>query len=136
MRDMKYNHFVVMFAIMLVSGILSTMNIWVDKYEDIRFTLNDAYMIALMTGWMMLFMGLFYRNITATIFGLIMVLMSIFCIRTQLFITENQYRMGMVPHHSMAVHMSKQMLKKDNSIQSFLNHIIKTQSNEIIFLNN
>lgn len=135
MKDMKYNHFAVMFVIMLISGILSTMNMWVDKYNHIRFTLNDAYMIALMTGWMMLFMGLFYRNVTATIFGLIIVLLSIFCIRTQLFITENQYKMGMIPHHSMAVHMSKQMLKKDNSIQSFLNHIIKTQSDEIIFLN-
>jgi uncharacterized protein (DUF305 family) len=132
---MKYNHFVVMFVIMLVSGILSTMNMWVDKYEDMRFTLNDVYMISLMTGWMMLFMGLFYRNVIATIFGLIMILMSILCIRMQLFITEKQYRMGMIPHHSMAVHVSKQLLKKDNSIQSFLKHIIKTQSNEIIFLN-
>ena len=35
---MKYshtNHYVVMFFIMLLSGLLSTMNVWVDKVDDI-----------------------------------------------------------------------------------------------------
>ena len=49
---MKTNHYVVMFFIMILSGLLSTMNIWVDKVDDIRFSVNDAYMILLMTGWM------------------------------------------------------------------------------------
>jgi hypothetical protein len=47
---------------MLLSGLLSTMNVWVDKVDDIRFSINDAYMTLLMTGWMFLFMGLIYQE--------------------------------------------------------------------------
>ena len=46
-----------MFFIMMASGLLSTMNVWVDKIDDIRFSLNDVYMTLLMTGWMFFFMG-------------------------------------------------------------------------------
>jgi uncharacterized protein (DUF305 family) len=42
----------------------------------------------------------------------------------------------MIPHHSMAVHMSKKLLKKENNISSFVKNIIKTQENEIMFLKN
>jgi hypothetical protein len=119
---------------MILSGLLSTMNVWVDKYEDIRFSINDIYMILLMTGWMFLFTGLFDKNITIITIGLTLVIISIWCIRTQFLITENQYKLGMIPHHSMAVHMSKQLLKKPNNIQSFLENIISTQENEIKIL--
>ena len=37
-----------MFFIMIVAGALSTMNVWVDKISDIRFSVNDLYMILLM----------------------------------------------------------------------------------------
>ena len=28
---------------MILSGLLSTMNVWVNKLDDIRFSINDAY---------------------------------------------------------------------------------------------
>ena len=130
----QMNHYVIMFFIMILSGLLTTMNVWVDKYDDIRFSLNDVYMIFLMTGWMFLFMGLFYREIKTFIFGLTFVIINLWCIRTQFLITENQYKLGMIPHHSMAVHMSKQMLKKNNNINTFLDNIINTQEKEIQFM--
>jgi uncharacterized protein (DUF305 family) len=40
----------------------------------------------------------------------------------------------MIPHHSMAVHMSKKLLEKENNISQFIHNIIKTQENEIAFL--
>jgi uncharacterized protein (DUF305 family) len=40
----------------------------------------------------------------------------------------------MIPHHSMAVHMSKKLLKKENNITPFLKHLITTQEKEILFL--
>jgi uncharacterized protein (DUF305 family) len=49
-------------------------------------------------------------------------------------VTEMQYKLGMIPHHSMAVHMSKKLLEKRNNIQPFLENIIKTQEKEIQFL--
>ena len=133
---MNTNHYVVMFFIMILSGLLSTMNIWVDKVDDIRFSVNDAYMILLMTGWMFLFMGLLYREISVFFVGLSLVLVNIWCIRTQFLVSERQYKLGMIPHHSMAVHMSKKLLEKNNNISSFVQDIIENQEEEIRILKN
>jgi hypothetical protein len=40
----------------------------------------------------------------------------------------------MIPHHSMAIHMSKQLLEKQNTINTFLEKIIATQTEEIQFM--
>ena len=129
-------HYIDMFFIMIISGILSTMNIWVDKYSDIRFSLNDIYMIFLMTGWMFLFMGLLYQEFNILLIGLSLVIIMIWCIRKQFFVSKNQYKLGMIPHHSMAIHMSRKLLEKeeDTNISLFLKNIIKTQEKEIIFM--
>ncbi len=128
------NHYVIMFIIMVLSGLLSTMNVWVDKADDIRFSVNDAYMTLLMTGWMFLFMGLIYKETSVFFIGLLLILFNIWCIRNQFLVTETQYKMGMIPHHSMAVHMSKKLLEKENNISRFVKDIIKKQENEIIIL--
>ena len=134
MKHMQNNHYVIMFFIMVLSGLLSTMNVWVDKVDDIRFSVNDAYMTLLMTGWMFLFMGLIYKDTSVFFIGLLLILFNIWCIRNQFLVTETQYKMGMIPHHSMAVHMSKKLLEKENNISRFVKDIIKNQENEIIIL--
>ena len=123
-----------MFFIMILSGLLSTMNIWVDKFDDIRLSMNDAYMTLLMTGWMFLLMGLIYKQINIIFIGLSLIIINVWCIRTQFLITETQYKLGMIPHHSMAVHMSKKLLEKENNISPFIENIIRTQENEIDIL--
>jgi len=130
----NYNHYMVMFFIMVISGLLSTMNIWVDKLDDIRISLNDVYMILLMSGWMLLFMGIIYKDANPFIIGLLLVIINIWCIRSQFLISETQYKLGMIPHHSMAVLMSKKLLEKANTIKPFLNNLIQTQEDEIVFL--
>ena len=125
------NHYIIMFIIMLLSGFLSTMNVMVDKYQDIRFSLNDLYMTLYMTGWMFLFMGLFYKETNICLIGLLLVVVNLWCIRRQFMINEKQYLLGMIPHHSMAVHMSKQLLHKKNNINKFIKNIIINQENEI-----
>jgi hypothetical protein len=125
---------------MFISGLLSSMNIWVDKISDIYFHLNDIYMALLMCGWSLIIMGIYYIHGTLFTIGIIMTSIIIYCIRTQLFINENQYLKGMIPHHSMAVLMSKQLLDKsynDNTekmpkkIQDLVSHITKSQEYEI-----
>ncbi len=130
-----------MFFIMIISGLLSTMNIWVDKVSDIRFSMNDIYMTLLMTGWMFLFMALYYKEKIIFIIGLFLVILNIVCIRTQFLVFENQYKLGMIPHHSMAIHMSKKLLNKkrenngnNENMISFLENIINTQEKEILFM--
>lgn len=134
MKHIAHNHYVVMFFIMILSGLLSTMNVWVDKYDDIRISLNDLYMILLMCGWMIFFMGLWHRELYPAMIGLGLAIANIWCIRTQFLVTEHQYKVGMIPHHSMAIHMSKKLLKKENNIPSFLENIINTQEKEIAFM--
>ena len=133
-QQSPYHHYVVMFFIMILSGLLSTMNVWVDKYQDMRFSINDVYMTLLMSGWMLFFMGLFDCTTYVVIIGTIIVMSSIWCIRTQFLVTEEQYVLGMIPHHSMAIHMSKKLLEKETNIQSFVKNIIQTQEDEIIYM--
>ena len=133
MKHSQTNHYVIMFFIMVLSGLLSTMNVWVDKMDDIRFSINDVYMTLLMTGWMFLFMGIVYQE-NIFFVGLSLIIFNIWCIRSQFLITEGQYKLGMIPHHSMAVHMSKKLLEKENNISLFVKNIIKTQEDEILIL--
>lgn len=119
---------------MFLAGFASTMNNWIDKIDDFRFSINDFYMTGLMTGWMFFFMGLFTFNLYRTIGGLLVAIIFFALIRSQALITEIQFLRGMIPHHSMAVMMSKRLEKKPNSIQHLLDQIIDTQQKEIIIM--
>lgn len=134
MHQQHSNHYIIMFCIMILSGLLSTMNVYADKLDDIRWSLNDIYMTTLMTGWMLTFMSIYYKDVTPFIVGSGIVIFSFYAIRTQLFISQDQYLLGMIPHHSMAILMSKRLLTKDNSITPFLNKIITTQIKEIEYM--
>ena len=134
MNHTTMNHNAMMFFIMILSGLLSTMNVWADKMDDIRFSINDIYMTLLMTGWMFSFMGLVYKETSTLCIGVLLVIMNVWCIRTQFLVSEKQYKLGMIPHHSMAIHMSKKLLNKKNNMKSFVENIIKTQENEISIL--
>ena len=136
MKHSSAKDYFIMFFIMIFSAMLSTMNVWVDKYQDIRFSINDVYMAFLMGGWMLLFMGLLNKDPKIVFLGFLIVAINIGFIRTQFLVTEEQYKLGMIPHHSMAVHMSKKLLEKNNNIPDFLKNVITTQESEIQFMKN
>src|SRR5437016_2654072 len=48
-------HLIQMIVFSLLGGFLATMNIWAASCDHVRFHLNDVYMVALMTLWMVLF---------------------------------------------------------------------------------
>ena len=131
---MEHNY-VFMIVIMIISGLLSSMYIWANRLGDIRLSINDLYMILLMTGWMLFFMTLSYGDYYKTIYAGIFIIAIFFSIRNQQFITKGQYFTGMIPHHSMAVLMSRQLLKNDRTLtpeeMSFVKSIIKNQEEEI-----
>ena len=123
-----------------MSGILSAMFVWSDKMSDIRLSLNDFFMALLMTGWMFLLMGLYYKMNNHIMIGLLLILVSFLLIRNQSLINEKQFIKGMIVHHSMGVLMSRKLLEKNLSIPQELKdlavNIIKTQENEINILKN
>jgi hypothetical protein len=125
---------VIMLIIMFIAGLLSSMNVWVDKLSDMRFHLNDVYMSLLMCGWSLILMGIYYINPTILLVGILFTFLLLYCIRNQLFIDESQYVKGMIPHHSMAMLMSKELLKKayNRDIDIYVSKDIKILSNNII----
>lgn len=130
--------FVIMFIISMLSALLSSMSVWVDKWDDIRISLNDIYMAFLMTGWMFFLEGIYMIHPSYIITGGALVVLSFLCIRTQFLVDIHQYIRGMIPHHSMAVLMSKKLIQKYNpSVLGNLPYqIIKGQESEILFMKN
>lgn len=132
----------IMMVIMFISGLLSSMNIWAAKLSDIRFHLNDIYMALLMCGWCLIIMGIYYINPAILLIGIISTAIIFYCIRNQLFIDENQYVKGMIPHHSMAILMSDKLLQKvynntiniSPEIKKLANVIIRNQEDEINYM--
>ena len=126
------NHNIIMLLACIFAGLASTMNVWVNSWDDIYLHMNDLYMVGLMTGWMFFFMGLFEWNKNKMIFGGLGAALFFYLIRNQTFVTERQYLRGMIPHHSMAIMMSKRLT--NSSIQPLLDQIIESQEKEIILM--
>ena len=132
----------IMMIIMFISGLLSSMNIWAAKLSDVRFHLNDIYMALLMCGWCLVLMGIYYINPHILLIGIAATMIILYCIRNQVFIDEEQYIKGMIPHHSMAILMSDKLLQKmytntiniTPEIKKLANTIIRNQEYEINFM--
>jgi hypothetical protein len=110
------------------------MSVWAYKVDDMRLSINDIYMIVLMTAWMTFLMSVLDKNITYTFISGIVIIATYYAIRKQLFININGFYTSMIPHHSMALLMSKRVLEKDGLSKGdidFVKNIIKTQSAEI-----
>ena len=123
-----------MFVIMFIAGLLTTMNVYTTNFDDMRWSLNDVYMSLMMCGWMFLIWGVAYQGTKQTIIGLMLLTITFYGIRTQFLITPNQYIKSMIPHHSMAITMSKELLQNQQpnaQLASLANSIITTQQSEI-----
>jgi len=83
---------------------------------------------------MILFMAILDNYFNGILIGIIIIIFFIFAIRTQLFVNQKQFLLGMIPHHSMAITMSKKLLEKPNDIQDLLFDIINSQQKEIKFM--
>lgn len=127
-------HTTQMILAMILSGFLSSMSIWSNSLHDIRISLNDLYMTSLMTSWMFLFMGIFQIHLHFLLLGALGVLISFYLIRKQIAVTPYQYVQGMIPHHSMAVFMSRRLLQRQNvpkELKELARRIVNLQEKEI-----
>lgn len=140
-----------MLIISYLAGFFSTMNIGVNSIKDIRFHLNDVYMVSLMVG-LMLFFSIILNNIFNNnnihnnhnnshmwlIFSIIMTAMSFMFIRKQILINDSEFLKSMIVHHSYAIHMASKIRDKTTNpeILNLTKDIINTQNNEIKIMNN
>ena len=67
---------------------------------------------------------------------IIPIIIMIYAVRTQLLISDTQFLKGMIPHHSMAILMSKNILykTKNSKIKQLAKNIIDSQNKEIILM--
>ena len=124
-----------MMLISIASALLSGMWVWADKWSDVRLSINDFYMAFLMTGWMFLLQGLIINQMNHIMFGSFLVVVSLFAIRFQLLVSQDQYLEGMIPHHSMAIFLSKKQIEKSENNKKILGglpfSIVQGQDKEI-----
>ncbi len=129
------NHMFQMILIMILSGLLSSMSFWADKFTDMRLSVNDLYMIVLMTSWMVFFMYTLGGNYSMAAISSIVIIATYYAIRKQLLVSKRQFYSGMIPHHSMALLMGKRVLEKRDGLTQgdkwFIENIVKTQEAEI-----
>ena len=133
------SHYVEMMVMMFIAGILSSMSVWADKWSDVRISINDVYMSLLMCAWMLLFMAGWKRDYKIAFMGVVGVIVIFYLIRNQIFVSLQRYIRSMIPHHSMAVLMSKRLLEnnRDSSsnipveIEKLAKSIIDSQEREI-----
>ena len=133
------SHYLTMILISLISGVLSGMWVWADKPTDIRLSMNDLYMVVLMTSFMIFFMALLNKDYAWLVGAAIVAGLTLYAIRTQAFVNRLHYFQGMIPHHSMAVLTSKRLLTNHSHELSedekmFVKQIVDTQEREIAWM--
>ena len=124
---------IIQFVVMIIVGVcFNPMNMLAYRFDDLYLSLTLFYGGVLMASNMMwsheivhyLSMGHFNQNIF--ILGLVLSGVSIYLLRSQLFVTDEQWLKRMISHHSTAITTSKKIKErsKNKKIIELANNII------------
>lgn len=126
---------------MIISFIImySVMFLNVDNADHIHISITRAYMALLMVApmaiLMLLLMGKMFPNKKwnrLIIAGSILVFaLSLYGLREQAIISDEQYMRAMIPHHSSAILTSKHANITDPEVRALADQIIRSQEEEI-----
>lgn len=138
MENMHYKKFGVNLIISFITMYL-VMFLNVDKPEHIYLSLTRVYMTVLMVTpmavLMILTMGHMFQNkklnIIISAFSVLVFILALAALRTQAFITDEQYMKAMIPHHSSAILTSKNANIKIKEVKDLSEGIIQSQEREI-----
>ena len=122
---------VVMFFLMYVHSYQILDHAWFSETRLFMALIMGAAMMAIMLGFMI---GM-YKNKTANIAifvgaGLLLVA-SIWLVRSQITVSDVDYMEGMIPHHSIAVLTSERAQIDDPRVRKLADEIIEAQRKEI-----
>lgn len=134
---------IIQFVVMIIVGVcFNPMNMLAYRVDDLYLSLTLFYGGLLMASNMMwsheivhyLSMGHFNQNIF--LLGLVLSGVSIYLLRSQLFVTDEQWLKRMISHHSTALTTSDNILNKtkDMEVKELANDIIEIQDDEIEFM--
>ena len=136
---------IIQFVVMIIVGVcFNPMNMLAYRVDDLYLSLTLFYGGLLMASNMMwsheivhyLSMGHFNQNIF--LLGLVLSGVSIYLLRSQLFVTDEQWLKRMISHHSTALTPSHNILNKTKNmeVKELANDIIEIQDDEIEFMKN
>lgn len=122
--------FIVMYAVMFLN---------VDEANHIYLSLTRTYMALLMVCpmavMMLLFMPMMYKsrkkNAILYLSSILIFIVSLFFLRQQDFVSDEQYMKAMIPHHSSAILTSKHANLQDAEVKALSEQIIESQEKEI-----
>jgi hypothetical protein len=121
-----------MFTSMIVFHLGIMQIAMIDSLADYRISLNQVY-AAIMMGSFMVFVEGLVHTLPLWIwlvFGSLFI-GSWIAIRNQWGITDKQYILDMIPHHSMAVLTSKHVVSRPSALHSLAKQILESQQKEI-----
>ena len=139
--DMAKRPYAMFAANLLISGIVMyfVMYTMIDSTAELYHNLNNVYMtmmmvttMALLMLWMMPSMFPDQRTniILNVVFGALF-LFSLYGMRTQALVGDNQFLRAMIPHHSGAVLMCEKATITDPQIKQLCSGIVAGQKAEI-----
>jgi uncharacterized protein (DUF305 family) len=113
--------------------------IMVNKINYITNNIGKAYLASIMGLFMVLIEVMMhdhqYHVLSVNWYAILFALLALFTYlyRKQIAINDKQYLEGMIEHHSMAVFMSDEILKKTDNydIAKLAKNIIQTQNDEL-----
>lgn len=140
---MKITHsMIVMFIGSFIVQYFLMPPLMVSKFSYITNNIGKAYMATIMALSMVLIEIMMhdhqYHVLSVNWYAILFALLAIFTYlyRKQIAIDDKQYLEGMIEHHSMALFMSDEILKKTDNydVAKLAKNIIQTQNDEIGFM--
>lgn len=119
-------------------------HLMVHKTMYVRNNVGKAYLATIMALSMVLIEVMMhdhqYHTFSWTWYAILIGLLAItsYLYRKQIAVDDKQYLEGMIEHHSMALFMSDEILKKTNNyhVAKLAKDIIQTQNDEIQYMSN
>ena len=141
MENMGQSNYKKMLLMLIISFIImyAVMFLNVDKLNHIYFSYTRTYMSLLMVTPMALLMLLLMpamysdkkANKIISVSAIVVFVFALTALRSQSFISDEQYMKAMIPHHSSAILTSKNANIRDPEVRQLSDSIIKSQEEEI-----
>lgn len=139
-----YKYHTIHFIIMVLVGVFfNAMNVLAYRFSDLYLSLTLFYGGILMASNMIWaheiihYLSYGHFNVYVFTFGVILsIFTSVYLLREQLFVDDNQWLKRMISHHSTAITTSKNIYEKskDEKIKQLAKEIIETQEKEITLM--
>ena len=138
---MEQSHYRKFFVMLGVSFVVMYIVMYLNTYEldHVYFSLTRFYMTVLMIAAMALVMLLFMqkmytdkrRNALIITGSISVFIAALLMVRSQTFVDDTLWMKAMIPHHSIAIMVSKRADIKDPEVRKLADDIIEAQEREI-----